>query len=181
MDLAVVLSNAQNPNPAIRNQAEAQLNEAVEKQYGPFLIALCTELATEGKPDASRQLAGLYLKNIISAQDETLQEQKKEKWVACDNGLKTQIRASFLHALQSPITVVCHTAAQVTSAFGAIDLPTGQWPALLPTLFHNVSSPDVGLPTKVGSLEVVLAQNNNILCNLFNVSHVHRLWVICAR
>lgn len=34
---------------------------------GQFLLALCVELATEGKPDSSRQLAGLYIKNLITA------------------------------------------------------------------------------------------------------------------
>lgn len=31
------------------------------------MIALCGELATEGTPDGNRQLAGLYLKNLITA------------------------------------------------------------------------------------------------------------------
>lgn len=34
---------------------------------GPFVVALCTEFGTEGLPDESRQLAGLYLKNLLSA------------------------------------------------------------------------------------------------------------------
>ena len=32
------------------------------------MMALCGELATEGTPDGNRQLAGLYLKNLITAQ-----------------------------------------------------------------------------------------------------------------
>lgn len=32
------------------------------------MMALCGELATEGTPDGNRQLAGLYLKNVITAQ-----------------------------------------------------------------------------------------------------------------
>ena len=35
---------------------------------GPFVLALSMELATEGKPESNRQLAGLYLKNLITAQ-----------------------------------------------------------------------------------------------------------------
>lgn len=35
---------------------------------GPFLLALCAELATEGKELSNRQLAGLFIKNMISAQ-----------------------------------------------------------------------------------------------------------------
>jgi hypothetical protein len=68
----------------IRSQAESFLAQAVDNQYvyfscipvfvccflfqGPFLLALCTELATEGKDVTNRQLAGLYIKNMISAQ-----------------------------------------------------------------------------------------------------------------
>lgn len=33
---------------------------------GPFLLALCAELATEGKSQNSRQLAGLFIKNLIT-------------------------------------------------------------------------------------------------------------------
>jgi hypothetical protein len=31
-------------------------------------MALCSELATEGRNDYNRQLAGLYMKNLITAQ-----------------------------------------------------------------------------------------------------------------
>lgn len=36
------------------------------------MMALCGELATEGTPDGNRQLAGLYLKNLITAHVGTL-------------------------------------------------------------------------------------------------------------
>jgi hypothetical protein len=32
------------------------------------LLALCIELATEGKLESNRQLAGIYIKNLITAQ-----------------------------------------------------------------------------------------------------------------
>jgi hypothetical protein len=57
--------------------------------------------------------------------------------------------------LLSPIQVASHTAAQVIAAFGAIDIPASEWPSLLPTLFQNVSSPEVQLNAKVASLEVM--------------------------
>ena len=34
---------------------------------GQFLMALSVELATEGNQEANRQLAGLYIKNLITA------------------------------------------------------------------------------------------------------------------
>lgn len=75
-----------------RNQAEAHLNQAVESQYGQFVLALCVEFAADGKVDNNRQLAGLYLKNLITAQDESILQQKQNKWLACDPAIKDQIR-----------------------------------------------------------------------------------------
>lgn len=154
-DLATVLQNAQHPSLEIRSQAETYLNQAVEAQYGPFLLALTVELATEGKPDSSRQLAGLYIKNLISAHDETILDKKINQWLQCDQANKDQIRAGFLEAIKSPVHVVCHTAAQVVAAYGAVDVPHSAWPALLSTLFHNIHSPEVPETCKVASLEAL--------------------------
>jgi hypothetical protein len=108
---------------------------------------------TEGGNVNSRQLAGIYLKNLISAQDPTILEQKIDKWRSCDEANKTEIRNWFLVALASPEPVVGHTAAQIIGAFGAVDVPT-HWPALVPTLLRSVL--DAGTPAlmKKSSLEV---------------------------
>eukprot|EP00428_Durinskia_dybowskii_P064152 CAMPEP_0170368380 /NCGR_PEP_ID=MMETSP0117_2-20130122/7427_1 /TAXON_ID=400756 /ORGANISM="Durinskia baltica, Strain CSIRO CS-38" /LENGTH=852 /DNA_ID=CAMNT_0010623045 /DNA_START=84 /DNA_END=2642 /DNA_ORIENTATION=+ len=155
MDLPTVLQNAQHPNLEIRSQAEAYLNQAIEAQYGQFLLALCAELATEGKQVGSRQLAGLYIKNLITASDEAILENKINKWLQCDSATKDQIRAGFLQAVQSPVQVVSHTAAQVLAAFGAVDVPKNAWPGLLAALFHNINSAEIGDSCKVASLEAL--------------------------
>lgn len=155
MDLNTTLLNAQNPDQAIRTAAEAQLTLAVEQQYGPFLLALCSELATEGKHEANRQLAGLYMKNLITAQDVQIMAAKANKWMECDPAIKEQVKAGLLQALLCPLKTVSHTAAQVVAAFGAIDVPNGAWESLLPQLFTNVSSPDAPLFARVASLEAL--------------------------
>lgn len=155
MDLGSILLNAQNPSPAIRNAAEAQLNSAVEQQYDQFVLALCVELATEGKPETNRQLAGIYLKNLIVAQDDAIQQIKTERWISCDPNIKDQIRMGFLQALLSTSQVASHTAAQVVAAYGAVDIPRHEWPNLLTTLFYNVNSPEIPLVPKVTSLEAL--------------------------
>ena len=60
----------------------------------------------------------------------------------------------FLQAVQSPVQVVSHTAAQVLAAFGAVDVPKNAWPGLLAALFHNINSAEIGDSCKVASLEV---------------------------
>eukprot|EP01039_Chlorochromonas_danica_P011194 gene11194-12482_t len=155
MDLATVLKNAQHQNLEIRQQAEAFLNQAIEARYGDFLLALATEVASEDKEASNRQLAGLYIKNIISAQDSTIQEAKIAKWLLCPPQFKEGIRNELLKAVQSPVQVVSHTAAQAVAAFGAVDVPRNEWPALLSTLFNNISSAEVHEGCKVASLEAL--------------------------
>ena len=58
---------------------------------GPFLAALVGELVNEENPPMNRQLAGLYLKNVITAQDEHILEQKEERWAKCDEGNKETV------------------------------------------------------------------------------------------
>ena len=43
------------------------MNNLYNSLQGPFVLSLAAELATEGKDVGSRQLAGLYLKNLITA------------------------------------------------------------------------------------------------------------------
>lgn len=58
-------------------------------------------------------------------------------------------------ALLSPVPTVSHTAAQVVAAYGAVDLPMNAWPALLQSLFTNISSPEVPDLAKVSALETL--------------------------
>jgi importin subunit beta-1 len=60
-----------------------------------------------------------------------------------------------LQAIKSPVHIVSHTSAQVLAAFGAVDVPRNEWPALLPSLFHNISSLEVHEGCKVASLEAL--------------------------
>ena len=56
------------------------------------MLALCVEFATEGKAEPSRQLAGIYIKNLIHAQDQTIVAEKQQKWLACDAATKNNIK-----------------------------------------------------------------------------------------
>lgn len=155
MDLNAALGNLSSPNPALRNPAEAQLAQAAETQYGPFVLALCTELANESSAEGSRQQAGLYMKNMLTAKDSAISEQKTAKWNQCDASIRAQVRTLCLQSVHSPVKSVSHTAAQVLASIAAIDVPTGQWPELLPSLFNNVSSTEVTMTAKVHSLEAL--------------------------
>ncbi len=60
----------------------------------------------------------------------------------------------FLLAIQSQVPIVCHTAAQVLAAYGAVDIPRNEWTGLLPALFGNITG-QFHDATKVASLEAL--------------------------
>ena len=155
MDMFQVLQGAISPDPTIRHQSEALLNDALVNQYGPFLLALCAEFAKESNSADSRQLVGIHIKNIMTATDNRLLEEKVNRWIGCDIAFKEQIRLGFLQALHSDVPIVRHTAAQIIAAFGAIDLPKHEWSNLVKQLLDNTSNPNTSAGTKTSSLEAL--------------------------
>jgi importin subunit beta-1 len=155
MDLTPFLGALNNPDDATRNAAEMQLKQAEESNYEMFLMGLCVELATEAKDSANRRQAGLYLKNLFTAQDNAIKQAKLAKWGACQPHTKEQFRLGLLQAMASQDLHAAHTAAQATAALASIEVPTNEWPTLLPTLLNNVQDDKVPAITKVASLDAL--------------------------
>ena len=61
-DLSDVLQNAQSPDSNTRNQAEQQLKQYQQQNLASYLLSLATEVSSNGKPEHTRQMAGLMLK-----------------------------------------------------------------------------------------------------------------------
>lgn len=157
MDLLSVLSAAQSPDLAIRSQAENHLNQALEQQYAPFLAALSAAFVDESQPDNNRHMVGLYIKNIMFANNMNSRIEKQKKWLKCDAATKDQIRHYFLVGLQSSIPVVSRTAAQIVAAFGSHDMSKkpSHWPSLLPTIFQLVTNPSTSDASKRACLDAL--------------------------
>lgn len=139
-DLSQTLLACQNPDPQIRNAAEAALISAEQTNLAQFFLALSTELSTEGRDPNIRQLAGLHLKNLLSAKDEILREQKVTRYkTAVDVNTRVSLKTLVLGTLRSPETAARHTAAQACAELAAADLPNNEWNEFLPALMKNVS------------------------------------------
>jgi importin subunit beta-1 len=152
-DLTETLLACQNPDANIRTQAEQSLAQAEQSNYGQFALALATELATEGKDITVRQLAGIHLKNLFVAKEDSLQQAKHQVWMSMDAPARGGIKSILLGTITSPQAIARHTAAQACSEIAAVELPYTQWPEFLDTLMHNVASPDQPDPVKEASLE----------------------------
>jgi len=107
----------------------------------------------ESKPEDTRQLAGLYIKNMISAKSSEALEIQVQRWSACDPGVKEGARQAYMAALGSPVRNVSHTAAQVLAAYGAVDIPKGDFSTLVPAIVSYVHNAEVPELTKISCLE----------------------------
>ncbi|CAM9602768.1 unnamed protein product, partial [Choristocarpus tenellus] len=139
MDLTTLLGNCQNPDQAIRKQAEDALEQAGNQDMGYLMYSLVQELVNESQSEVIRQQAGLYIKLQLSATEETLHTMKMNQWAVVDATVKSQIKAGVLQALHSPSNGAKSTAALIVGRMGAIELPEDRWPELLTTLLNNVT------------------------------------------
>lgn len=115
---------------------------------------MAVEIATEGKDVRARQLAGLYVKNMLFAQDEGLQAQKHEQWKSLSDEVRGPVKQGLLITLRSPAAGgIARTAAQAAAEIACIELPFDVWPEFVQTLLQNVTSNDTSEGAKIASLE----------------------------
>mmetsp|Transcript_24980 Transcript_24980/g.40123 ORF Transcript_24980/g.40123 Transcript_24980/m.40123 type:complete len:860 (+) Transcript_24980:81-2660(+) len=130
-------------DPQNRAQAEAKLKEAEAQNFAEYFAALATELATEGAPVISRQLAGLLLKNGLASKDPKRNLELQQRWSSLDEGKRNFVKEATTSALVAQDHNVGKAAAQVVGKIGCIELPHSQWPGLVPLLLQHVTNPDV--------------------------------------
>ena len=151
-DLTSTLIGCQNPDPTIRQNAEAALATAEQGNLAEFFLALSNELSNEGKDVSVRQLAGLHFKNLLVAKDDSLQAEKHNKWKAIPAEQRSVIKSTVIGAIRSPTPIARHTAAQACAEIATIELPYKEWPEFLNILMENVT--DQGEDgVKISSLE----------------------------
>lgn len=170
--LTQVLQNCQSPDQNVRQMAEKWLQEAQKQNLALFLQLLCVELASEDKPPQTRTLAGLIVKNSLTAKDESRRMQLSTQWVQLDTNLKTQIKQAVISTLSSNVRDARSAAAQVASKIAVIELPNNMWPELIPALLANMDKEDnlkqssletLGYVCEEIPVEILQPQSNQIL------------------
>ena len=87
-----------------------------------LMLSLANELANEVRDLMIRQLAGIQLKNCLTAKAADVVAQKQAAWLAIGAPERSQIKTTVLGALGSPQGAARHTAAQVIGAIGVIEV-----------------------------------------------------------
>lgn len=129
-------------DPSKRFDAEAHIRQAEAASADQYFGALAQELANADKPLIARQLSGLLLKNGLAAKDPTRDRELKARWVALSAPTRTAVKEATTSALIAPQLDVGRAAAQVLAKIGAIEIPPGEWPGLVPLLLQHVTNTD---------------------------------------
>lgn len=170
MDLTQILLNCHNSVESIRKNAEQQLQAAQEQNIGEYLTLLAEELFNESKPELSRQLAGLLLKNSVSGVEPRIDIEKRGMWISLPQNVTSKIKALVLESILSPVASVRGASCQVIAKIGRVELPCKRWPELLPYLIRlvqNKSDNEMSVIYKRSSLTALgyLCEDSKLLEN----------------
>ena len=117
-----------------RQQAQAVLEEAEQKQTDQYMVALCNVIANSQNNSQIREIAALQIKNALDARTDRGQE-VKIRYLSIGNDFKEQIKKPLLVALHDVnVPRVRRAAAQAVAKIGSIEIPQNLWPDLLGTL-----------------------------------------------
>ncbi|RVD87404.1 uncharacterized protein DFL_001640 [Arthrobotrys flagrans] len=153
MEIAQVLENTISADATKRQAAEQTLQNAAQENFPAYLEGLSQQLANAQNSSVVRAAAALVLKNEFSGRDLAIVHENQQKWVNLEPAVKENIRNLGLGALATADRQSVTSAAQFVAAIAAIDLPSGQWDSLMPSLVQNVNTGGDGL--KMASLTTI--------------------------
>ncbi|KAJ3437744.1 importin subunit beta-1 [Anaeramoeba flamelloides] len=133
-ELTQILLDAQSTDQEKRNQGMERIKSAKDNNLPVFLVLLAEELKSEEKPNESRQLAGIILKNTFVSKDEQKKIELANVWCNFKEDVRTEIKQILVMTLGSPNRIARHTSAQVIGAIGSIEYLKDLWPALFSDL-----------------------------------------------
>ncbi|GAB5589804.1 karyopherin Kap95 [Umbelopsis nana] len=144
MDVSTLLQSSLSTDQAIREDATAKLEQMSRENYAAYVSVLSQVFSSDQADGTLRQLAGLALKNSLTARENTRKEEYAQRWLAVDQGVRNEIKQTALKTFAST-GISRSTAPQVVSAIAEIELPANQWSELIPTLLDNVTNQESAL------------------------------------
>jgi len=157
MDVTQILLGAQDPRNEVRNHAEQQLQAMQAQNLGLYAVEMAKELATEGKPERSRWLAGINLKNLLDGKSDAESIRKQDAWRVTPPELREQVKGLLLQGLGSAQRNIAHTAAQAIAAVAATEVSLAGsleagWRQLFPSLISGAGGEN---HTRIAALEAI--------------------------
>ncbi|KAL0241491.1 hypothetical protein GEMRC1_006726 [Eukaryota sp. GEM-RC1] len=130
------LFNVLTVDPAIRQQAEADLNRIKTENPQQYMSCLSQELTNDHRNPSVRFLAGLNLKNAIDIKRGL---DNAQMWMNLPESTRTEIKSAVFRNLASKVLDARKASAQVIAKIALIELPQGLWPDLIQHLVSTTS------------------------------------------
>lgn len=153
MDAATLLANSLSPDNAIRQDATAQLQRAVQENYAGYMLTLASELANESQESHIRNAAGIAIKNALTGKETATQQDLLEKWRQLDATTRNQLKSFCLQALNSADKRAASVSGTAIAAIAACELPYGEWQDLIETLLGFINGDSATL--RVATLQTI--------------------------
>jgi importin subunit beta-1 len=140
----------------------------LQSNPGELARALAQEVANDTNIFASRQMAAIYLKNMLMAQSAAVQKEKHDRWKVLDPQARNVVKECLLQGLRHPTGAannaatngqtlpehnLPHFCAVAIAEIAVVELPHNEWPTLVPSVMENVSSVSTPDYVKIASLE----------------------------
>lgn len=132
-DVTAIMLQLAEVDPQVRNNAEQIVQNAKENDLAGFLVALIQELRDETKPETSRRMAGVVLKNSVALNLHNVEarEELESKWKNLSAEVRATVKGEALATLATNVKQVRLTAALVIANLARIELPANEWPDLI--------------------------------------------------
>eukprot|EP00397_Hematodinium_sp_SG-2012_P004054 GEMP01004065.1.p1 GENE.GEMP01004065.1~~GEMP01004065.1.p1 ORF type:complete len:890 (+),score=156.76 GEMP01004065.1:26-2695(+) len=139
---AILSASRDQTNPSLMSQATTELQNWENAKADEFLVALTQVLCDSNKTAEERQLAGIIMKNAVSAKDPAKDKNLKQRWTAFNLEVKNFIREKALNALvdgyidysNATLRGLIKAISSFLAKLAMIDVLNNHWERLIPTL-----------------------------------------------
>jgi len=153
-ELIKVLEKTVSSSQGDQNESTKFIQEYIQRDFTGFLQSLADVLFNQQNSPVVRAAAGLQLKSQLTARDETSRYQQQERWRSLPEPTKLYIKERVFGALGTEVFRPS-SAPQCVAYIALIELPGGQWPALIPALASNVTNQQSTQQLRLASLEAI--------------------------
>jgi importin subunit beta-1 len=134
--------------------AEAQLKQWTEANLAEMAYALATEIGAPQRPPELRQVAAIYLKNLLAGKSVQSVLQLRHRWsTQIDPAARQRIKQALLTSMTSPEPKAASSAALAAAEIAAAELPYEQWNEFVPALMDLVTSTSTNETVQHAALE----------------------------
>eukprot|EP01129_Flabellula_baltica_P014084 TRINITY_DN6677_c0_g1_i1.p1 TRINITY_DN6677_c0_g1~~TRINITY_DN6677_c0_g1_i1.p1 ORF type:complete len:850 (+),score=183.80 TRINITY_DN6677_c0_g1_i1:39-2552(+) len=136
-----------------RQMATSQFDAWEKENANAFFYELATYLGDNTKPDQARFIAGMLLKNSLTAEDSQVKSFREERWKSMPADVKVHIRERAYTTMMGSDSMSSKSAVQVIGRIGVLDI-NSEWPDLMKMLM-DITVSDASIEQKTASLDAM--------------------------